>query len=389
MAVLESKLQERMAALEDDYRKISLRLGYNLMILPKEQNLANFYADDFAAKLMPEQYARQLADARLATINHIAPILQQRVSWPEQKRTIQLIGTRGEVVLMGKRGKSALREEVQVEPGHVYVGHELGSSLGLAVGKTITFQGQPLVVSKVLEPRGDQDDITLWIDLKKAQELLHKPKQINAILAIECNCAPNLLATIRADLARTLPGTQVIEFASKALARAEARSRAATEAEEANQRQRESRTMAVAREQASRAAEGQQRERLFAILLPLVIGACAVWAGLLALGNVRSRLAEIGILRTIGVPSVKVLTIFLARAVLIGLAGGVIGFLAGWLGSWLGENRLSHGPLLGPQFSLLLCAAVLLIVPLFSAVVASLPAMWAARLDPVESLKET
>ena len=370
----QATLAQQMTALEDDYRKISLRLGFNLMILPKEQNLADFYAADFAAKLMPEAYAQRLADARLASINHILPILQQRIQWPEQKRTIQLIGTRGEVAL-GKGGKAALQQPVS--PGHVVVGYELHRSLGLAVGKTLTLLGQPLVVSALHEQRGNQDDITFWVNLAEAQKLLDKQGRINAILAIECNCAAGRLATIRGEVARVLPDTQVVEFASQAVGRAEARERAATEA-----------TEAVGRQQASRAAEGRQRERLFGVLIPLVIGACAVWAGLLALGNVRSRIAEIGILRTLGVPSLRVLTIFLARAVLIGLAGGLLGFLAGWVGSWLGEDRMSGGPLLGSRFSPLLCAAVLVIVPLFSAVVSSLPAIWAAGLDPVESLKE-
>ncbi len=371
----QAKLCQRMAVLEDDYRKISLGLGFNLMILPKEQNMADFYADDFAAKLMPEAYARQLAEARLASINHILPILQQRISWPEGQRTIQLVGTRGEVALLGKGGKTALQQPVS--PGHVVVGYELHRSLDLAVGKTLTLRGQPLVVSALQPQRGNQDDITLWINLAQAQKLLDKQGQINAIMAIECNCAANRLSTVRGEIARVLPDTQVVEFASQALARAEARSRAAAEA-----------TESVERQQESRAAEGRQRGRLFAVLIPLVISACAVWAGLLALGNVRSRMAEIGILRTLGVRSARVLTIFLVRAVLIGLAGGLIGFLAGWMGSWLGEERISGGPLLGARFSPLLCAIVLAVAPLFSAAVSSLPALWAAGLDPVRSLKE-
>jgi putative ABC transport system permease protein len=371
----QAKLCQRMAALEDDYRKISLGLGFNVMILPKEQSLADFYADDFAAKLMPEAYARQLAEARLASINHILPILQQRISWPERQRTIQLIGTRGEMALMGKGGKATLQQPVS--PGRVVVGYELHRSLDLAVGKTLMLRGQPLVVSGLQPQRGNQDDITLWINLAEAQKLLDKQGRINAIMAIECNCAADRLSTVRGEIARVLPDAQVVEFASQALARAEARRRAAAEA-----------TESVERQQESRSAEGRQRGQLFAFLIPLVIGACAVWAGLLALGNVRSRIAEIGILRTLGVPSARVLTIFLARAVLIGLAGGLIGFLAGWMGSWLGEDRISEGPRLGSRFSPLLCAVVLVVVPLFSAAVSALPAIWAAGLDPVESLKE-
>jgi len=371
----QANLRQQMAVLEDDYRKISLGLGFNLMILPKEQNMADFYADDYAAKLMPEAYAQQLADARLASINHILPILQQRISWPETKRTIQLIGTRGEVALMGKGNKAALQNPVA--PGHAVVGYELHRSLNLAVGKTLTLRGRPFLISALQPQRGNQDDITLWINLAEAQQLLDRKGRINAILAIECNCAADRLAVIRDDIARILPQTQVVEFASQALARAEARSRAAAEAKES-----------VARQQESWAAEGRQRERLFAALIALAIGVCAIWAGLLALGNVRGRIAEIGILRAIGVSSGSILTIFLARAAIIGLGGGWIGFLAGWIGSWLGEDRMSGGPLLGPQFSPLLCATVLVIAPLFSALVSFLPAVWAAGLDPVESLRE-
>ena len=44
------ELKAKMAVLEDDYRKIALKLGFNVVILPKDQNLADFYADDFASK---------------------------------------------------------------------------------------------------------------------------------------------------------------------------------------------------------------------------------------------------------------------------------------------------------------------------------------------------
>ena len=124
------------------------------------------------------------------------------------------------------------------------------------------------------------------------------------------------------------------------------------------------------------------------MLIPIVIGASAVWAGLLALGNVRSRLAEIGILRTLGVRSAKVLTIFLTRAVLSDwrAAARLCGRMAGKLA---GRESPFARRAAGAEFSPLLCSAVLLVVPLFSALVAALPAMWAAGLDPVESLKET
>ena len=370
----QAELQRQMADLEDDYRKITLGLGFNVLILPKDQNLADFYAEEFATKLMPEKYAETLVQARVASINHVLPILQQKLKWPERERTIQLVGTRGEIAMVGKGRKTALLDPVA--PGHVVVGYELHRSLSLAAGDKLTLRGRPFTVSALQPQRGNQDDITLWISLGEAQQILEKEGQINAIQALECNCAADRLAVIRDDIGRVLPDTQVIEFSSQALARAEARNRAGAEAREA-----------VQREQESRAAEGRDRERLFAVLVPLVIGVCAVWAGLLALGNVRSRIEEIGILRALGVSARRVLAIFLVRAALIGLLGAAIGFAAGWLGSWFGENRISGGPPLAMLFDPRLLAMVLVLTPLFSALVSWLPAIWAAQSDPADSLR--
>ena len=264
-----------------------------------------------------------------------------------------------------------------VPAGGVVVGYELHRSLKLSLGETLTLEGRPFKISALQPQRGNQDDITLWINLAEAQKLLGKEDRINAILALECTCAVDRLGQIRDEVAKILPDTQVIEFSSQALARAEARNRAAVEAREAVDREKESRT-----------CQRQEREGLFAVLVPLVIGACAIWAGLLALGNVRGRVGEIGILRALGVPTRRVLAIFLVRAALIGLLGAALGFVAGWLGAWLGEERLSGGSPLGPLFDAPLCMLVLGLTPLFSAVVSWLPALWVTQLDPADSLRE-
>src|SRR5688572_31090206 len=53
----EEETRARLATLADDMRKITVRMGFNILILPKDQNLGDFYADDFAQKTMPEEYA--------------------------------------------------------------------------------------------------------------------------------------------------------------------------------------------------------------------------------------------------------------------------------------------------------------------------------------------
>src|SRR5206468_9118024 len=45
----EVETKQKMAALEDDYRKLTLKMGFNVLILPKDQSLSDLYSDDFAA----------------------------------------------------------------------------------------------------------------------------------------------------------------------------------------------------------------------------------------------------------------------------------------------------------------------------------------------------
>jgi len=182
----EAATRKRLAELQDDYRKIALELGFNLRILPKDQNLADLYADDFAVKTMPEDYAERLAKARVLTVNHVLPMLQQRIPWPEQRnRTILLTGVRGEVYIQSKKQKPLLDA---VKPGELVLGHELHRALGLNKGDRVTLLARTFKVTRVNEERGNHDDITVWIPLADAQELLGKPGKINGILALECGC---------------------------------------------------------------------------------------------------------------------------------------------------------------------------------------------------------
>ena len=80
--ILVRKQQEtskRMALLEDDYRKIMKTLGFNLLIFPAGQKLADLYADDAVSSYMPENYATRLAEAKIVTIRHLLPSLQEPV----------------------------------------------------------------------------------------------------------------------------------------------------------------------------------------------------------------------------------------------------------------------------------------------------------------------
>lgn len=365
-------MKAQMQQLQDDYRKITLNLGFNLLILPREQQLSDFYADDFAAKLMPESYVDRLSHSGAMTVAHILPVLQRKMLWPERKRTILLTGTVGEVPIIGEESKNPLLE--RMAPGSITLGYELQQSLGLSVGDKVTLAGESFIVGKCNPQRGTKDDITAWVDLTTAQRMLKQPAQINAIFALSCNCTGDPLSAIRQEVSHILPETQVIEFASSAVTRAEARNRAEDAAQDA-----------LANEKNHQVALRAEQEHLTTILVPLALFGCILWIGMLAFSNVRERRAEIGILRALGVTATQVQTLFLLRSLLIGFLGALLGSGVGFVvGIFAGRGGGGMIWAFDPN----LFIAVLMLAPLFSVLAGLTPAMIAARQDPAQVLGE-
>ena len=422
IASKEDETRTRLATLADDMRKITKRMGFNILILPKDQNLGDFYAEDFAQKTMPEEYGTRLAASGVATINHILPSLQQRVRWTERERTILLIGVRGELPITSgtpttantsdattsttapsklpptpaaktgdsktgdsktgdsKAGDSKAKKPLlpSVPTGKALLGYDLHRSLKLKVGDRFILLERTFTVSECRPEKGTKDDITLWINLSEAQELLNQPGRINAILALECNCAStDRLGEVRAEVARILPDTQVIEYESQALARAEARNRAEAEG-----------VAAIAAERQQRSQLEAEKERFAAAVVPLALLVCGVLIGLLSWQNVRERAVEIAILRTLGLGTGSILALVLFRAAAIGLIGSLLGFAGGLLAAnlWAATPAMSIAvrELLTPTW----LVTATLAGPLLAVAAAWLPALAAAQQDPANLLRE-
>ena len=378
LAAKQAEAHKRLAVMEDDYRKYMKELGFNLLILPKQQDLAEFWEQGYASTTMPEENVRTLADSNTNLIRHLLPIVQQKVRWPEQKRRVILIGTRGEVPLAHRRPKEPILLAVPI--GKAVVGHQLAVDLELKVGDTIRLLGRDFVIHQCHPRRGSADDATIWVDLKAGQELLQMPGRINAIEALKCKCEDvtpeHLMTEVSGHLNNTV---KVVLRENRVTLRKKARDRATIEHEQA-----------MAAEKASRNRLRQTRESLAGVLVPVVVLGAAVWIGLLALGNVRERSAEIGILRAIGVRSASIFSVFLTKAVLVGLIGAVIGYAAG-LGVGLLTAHVTDslrldaaGALLSPS----LLAAVVVAAPLLSVLASWAPATLAGRQDPAMILSK-
>ncbi|MCB1062126.1 MAG: hypothetical protein KDN20_04295 [Verrucomicrobiae bacterium] len=358
---MEAATQSEMKKLEDEIRKSMKGLGFNIYIFPAGQEMSEVYADGYASKTMPESYVSKLADSKIVTVNHLLPSLTQKLEWPEQKRTIILIGVRGEVPIAHRDPKAPLIDPVV--PGHLVLGYELHRSLGLKKGDPVTFMGKEFTVGDAYEARGSKDDITIWMNLGECQELLGKVGLINAIQALECNCATlDRLGEIRAELMQILPDTQIIETQSTALARAEARNQAAATARQQ-----------IESKKAQRAQLKAERQKLAGVLLPAATLVSMIWIGLLTFINVRERLPEIGILRAIGVKGRTILGAFLVRAIIAGLVGGAMGAAVA---------KFVSPTILPKEWLIAICLA-----PLLAALGAWLPSLAAAQRDPADVLR--
>ena len=363
VAKMEAETTAEMKKLEDEIRKSMKGLGFNIYIFPEGQDMSEVYAQGFASKTMPENFVDKLANSKIVTVNHLLPSLTQKMKWPEQERTIILIGVRGEVPLAHRDPKAPLIDPV--EPGKLVLGYELHKSLNISKGDTVVFSGEKFEVSDTYPERGSTDDITIWMNLKQCQELLNKPGEINAIQALECNCATvDRLGEIRAELSKILPNTQIIETGSTALARAEARN----QAKATSQKQ-------IAAAKADRARLGEERRRFSSLLLPGVTLFAMLLVALLAFLNVRDRITEIGVLQAIGVKGSTVQKAFLGRAALAGVLGAVLGLLAFLIIASIRDVTAKE------------MVAVLIGAPLLAALAAWLPSVFAAETDPAVILR--
>ncbi len=370
--------QREMQRMEDDYRLIMRDLGYNVMILPGGQDMALLRARGYPDKTMPYEYVERLGQGGVETLNHLLPVLQQKVKWPEEDMEIILSGTPGQIPVVhrarfltpdGKAYHNPIMETIP--PGELVLGNSVAQALGLDVGDKVELMGETFDVRAVNRAEGTSDDIAVWCHLDWMQGVLEMKGRINLILALECVCEADSLGRITADVNSILPDVKVMEFSSRVKARAQARNRAA-----------EAHRIAMEAERRHRFEIAESHRRFATVMAPLVIAAACAWMVFLFIGNARERTMEIGVLRAVGVRETTILKVFLVKSLMLGLAGAVAGFFAGHaLGAiWAGMNVFSGEFLEILDFRMFLIA--LTAAPAMCILAAWFPALWAIRRDP-------
>jgi putative ABC transport system permease protein len=369
----EEETRTVVAGLRSDVKKAMHRLGYNAIVLPKDQPLGDWYAEDYATKTMPESWAQRLIGTQ-ELVDRFLPQLRQKLKWPEREWTVLVVGV-GREQILDTSVSDALPLTDAIPRGSCILGYELHHALGVRAEQDIAILGRLFRVEQCKEELGTQDDISIWINLAEAQELLEQPGLINEILIVEHFDVWGNLAEVRRRMAAVLPDCQVVEIASETLSRAHARIKVAEEARTAVEQERNKRALLLA-----------ERRRVMTKLVPLGFLACTVWIGFLMYLNVRERTPEIGVLRAIGFRAVDVRGLVLAKAGLLGIAGGIAGFALGMAVALLLHVRAQTGS--APGFEIALKQFGLAQTTGFAVCILGswLPARIAAATDPAEVL---
>ncbi len=377
LAVKQTELKQRLKQLQDEMRKATLKLSFNLAILPAAQDLSDWHAKDYATATMPENYVNKMAHSKLLAVHHFLPTLTRKTKWPEMNRTVILVGCRGEVPNVAKKPRNPLVQPVP--DGSMVIGYELSRSLNLQVGQAVRFMGREFKIARCQSQRGSKEDIGVWIPLKDAQELLDLPGRINSILALECICVgDSAIERIRAEIAKYLPDTQVVELGTKVVARGEARAKVKQEAVDSMERAKQIEVQLQS-----------ERHQLAARIVPGVIAACGIWIFLAALLNARRRRPEIAILRALGFRATHILALLILRSLAGGILGSLLGIATGLAAAWLLRTDLAI-PLVGPEgiVTVQLIAGAATIGSLLGVVAGWIPALIASQQDPANILKE-
>jgi putative ABC transport system permease protein len=140
-------------------------------------------------------------------------------------------------------------------------------------------------------------------------------------------------------------------------------------------------------------ADARENQRLMmnkygAFIIPFIILTCLLITGLLFYQNVTGRKHEIGLLKAMGTGNAGILFMFLAKAFILGLIGGIIGFFAGTLiAEYFGRTifRFTAADI-KPVWNLFIYTMI--IFPVLWMLASWVPALRATQIDAARTLSE-
>ena len=351
-------------------------LGANVLVLPKSSSLQDYYAADMQGDTIPEEYVTQLAMSDLAGLDNISPKLsmpielqgktftltgilpksefQAKAAWSGAGIFSRPIGCgAGSVGMMGSEDKKTLaRKRVieTLEDNEVLVGADVAAKLGLAEAEKLDVLGKSFSVTAVLPQTGTVDDARIFAHLHVVQDLSKKGPVINAIEVV--GCCQEISKGLVEKINRLLPDAKVVTITQIADAQIKIN-------------------------------HMMSNLSLMFLVIIIFVGGASIANYMYA--NVFERRREIGTLMALGASSGLVLRIFLLKALILGVAGGVGGYVLGTIMAVVLGPRLAGVPVLPMPLLAVLAIGVSVVLALAASF---FPAWRAARLDPCATFQE-
>jgi putative ABC transport system permease protein len=353
-------------------------LGANVLLLPQAASLQDYYAADSHGATLPEEYAVQLALANLEGVEKISPKLSVPAELNGHRITLTGILPQSEfeakaawqtaLVFSNKHEgckkhaalESPDRSETEnlakgryvreIGESEVYVGADVAAANGIVTGQQVTLLGQPFIVSGIIPATGTVDDGRVFTHLHAVQSLANKGETVNVIEIMAC--CEDAAGGLTAELGQMFTDAKVVTI-----------------------------TQVVDTQVAVNRLMTNLSYLFFGILL--VVGVASIAGTMFA--NVTERRREIGTLMALGATPSLISRLFLSKALVIGLTGGLLGYVGGTMLA-VGAGPYWAGIAVRPVPSL---AVVALVLAGIVAVVASyLPARRATLIDPCLCFRE-
>ncbi|MGB8854321.1 MAG: FtsX-like permease family protein [Pirellulales bacterium] len=353
-------------------------LGANVLVLPKSVSLQDYYAADMHDEVIPEEYVMRLTMSDLQGVDNLSPKLCVPVTIADRKYSLTGILPKSEfqakaawagagifsrpigcgAIDMGdappeEDKKTLARKRVikDLAADEILVGADVAARQKITEGDSLTLLGQAFNVVAVLPETGTVDDSRIFAHLHTVQDLSKSGEVVNCIEIV--GCCKEIAAGLVEGVNTLLPDAKVVT---------------------------------VKQVVDTQITLNRMMERLSQIFLAIIVlvGGAGIANAISA--NVSERRREIGTLMALGAESWLIQRIFLSKALLLGLIGGVGGYVIGTILAVTLGPRLAGVPVL-PMPGLALWA---LVISVGVALAASfIPAWRASQLDPVATFRET
>ena len=358
-------------------RKLDL-LGANILVLPQGATVDDYYSADVDSPTFPEAYVERIANSMIPGVDNMSPKLSRRIEvegssviltgiLPASELASKpiwqasgLMGAELELTCAPSEGKKTTLTEADLKAqrqtvdslgvSEVWVGSLVAENLDAMKGAMIPIAGQSFEVVHVLPETGTIDDNRIFAHLHTAQQILGIPDQVNNIEIMGCcsEISDGLLGKLR----NILPDTRITTIGHIV------------------NTQIETNTLMA---------------KVALVLLVIIILVGSLSIGNYMWANVEERRREIGTLISIGWGRFHIYRIFLAKAMTLGLVGGILGYAVG----------TASAVILGPYLAGLQIRPVgeyfwwSVLIAVFIALAGSCyPVYRAARIDPALIMQE-